>query len=74
MGTIKLININKSFGKTEVLNNQNYEIEEREFLTLADLNNCGKSILLCIIAGLEHKTYGDIYISDEMPLIRREKN
>ena len=43
MGTIKLQNINKSFGKTEVLDNLNLEIEDGEFLTLVGPSGCGKS-------------------------------
>ena len=64
MGTIKLQNINKSFGKTEVLNDLNLEIEDGEFLTLVGPSGCGKSTLLRIIAGLEQQTSGDVFIAD----------
>ena len=64
MGTIKLQNINKSFGKTEVLNDLNLEIEDGEFLTLVGPSGCGKSTLLRIIAGLEQQTSGDVFIDD----------
>ena len=65
MGTIKLQNINKSFGKTEVLNDLNLEIEDGEFLTLVGPSGCGKSTLLRIIAGLEQQTSGDVFIDDK---------
>ena len=62
MGTIKLQNINKSFGKTEVLNDLNLEIDDGEFLTLVGPSGCGKSTLLRIIAGLEQQNSGDVFI------------
>ena len=65
MGTIKLQNINKSFGKTEVLNDLNLEIKDGEFLTLVGPSGCGKSTLLRIIAGLEQQTSGDVFIDNK---------
>ena len=65
MGTINLQNINKSFGKTEVLNDLNLDIKDGEFLTLVGPSGCGKSTLLRIIAGLEQQTSGDVFIDDK---------
>lgn len=47
------------------LNNVNFKIEEGEFVSIIGPSGCGKSTLLSIIAGLEEKTNGEIYIEKE---------
>ena len=53
MITLKVQDLSKSFGSTEVLKKINLEIEEGNFLVLLGPSGCGKSTLLNIIAGLE---------------------
>lgn len=44
------------------LNNVNFRINKGEFVSIIGPSGCGKSTLLSIIAGLEEKTTGEIYI------------
>lgn len=47
------------------LENINFDIEEGEFVSIIGPSGCGKSTLLSVIAGLEEKTTGEIYIEKE---------
>ena len=62
MGSIKLKNVTKSFGDTEVIPPIDLEIEDGEFLVFVGPSGCGKSTLLRLIAGLEDVTSGQIEI------------
>ena len=65
--SIKLQNINKSFGQTNVIKSFNLDINAGEFITLLGPSGCGKTTLLRMIAGLEFVSSGNIYIgSDEV--------
>ncbi len=57
---IELININKSFGDTEVLNNINISIKKNEFVTFLGPSGCGKTTTLRIIGGFEMPTSGQL--------------
>lgn len=57
---IRLKNVTKRFGATEVLGRVNLGISEGEFLTLLGPSGCGKTTILRIIAGLESPTDGEI--------------
>ena len=50
--------------KSEILaiNNINFRVKKGEFVSIIGSSGCGKSTLLSIIAGLESKTTGEIYI------------
>lgn len=74
MASIRIENLSKSFGDTHVLKGVNLEIKEGEFLTLVGASGSGKSTLLRIIAGLEHKTDGEIYIDGEPVSQKRPKD
>ncbi len=65
MGSLKLRDVCKSFGKTEVLHNIDLEVEDGEFVIFVGPSGCGKSTLLRIIAGLEDATSGDVEIAGE---------
>ncbi|MEG2310677.1 MAG: ABC transporter ATP-binding protein [Clostridia bacterium] len=52
-------------GEIEALNNINILINVGEFVSIIGPSGCGKSTLLSIIAGLEEKTDGKIYIDKE---------
>ena len=52
MKTLKIEDLSKNFGTTEVLKKINLEIDEGNFLVLLGPSGCGKSTLLNIIAGI----------------------
>jgi len=64
MKTLKIEELSKNFGTTEVLKKINLEIDEGNFLVLLGPSGCGKSTLLNIIAGLESINEGNVYIDD----------
>ena len=64
MKTLKIENLSKNFGSTEVLKKINLEIDEGNFLVLLGPSGCGKSTLLNIIAGLETINEGNVFIDD----------
>ena len=64
MKTLKIEELSKNFGSTEVLKKINLEIDEGNFLVLLGPSGCGKSTLLNIIAGLETIDEGNVYIDD----------
>lgn len=57
---IDLINISKSFGDVEVLENLSLYIRQNEFLTLLGPSGCGKTTTLRIIGGFENPTKGSV--------------
>ena len=64
MKTLKIEELSKNFGSTEVLRKINLEIDEGNFLVLLGPSGCGKSTLLNIIAGLETINEGNVHIDD----------
>ncbi len=60
MTKVQLVNINKSYGKLEVLKNINLTIEDRELFVVIGPSGSGKSTLLRIIAGLEYPDSGKV--------------
>lgn len=66
---LKIENISKKYqaknGEVEALKNVNLTVYEGELLSIIGPSGCGKSTLLSIIAGLEPKTSGNIYIDGE---------
>ena len=75
MAQLKIDQIRKSFGKTDVLKGVDLDIADGEFIVLLGASGCGKSTLLRIIAGLETQTSGHISIGgqvvDNLPPARR---
>jgi len=57
---IDLVNVDKVFGQSAVLNNINLYIRRNEFLTLLGPSGCGKTTTLRIIGGFEYPTRGDL--------------
>jgi multiple sugar transport system ATP-binding protein len=66
MQSLKIRNVAKSFGATQVLRDINIDIGPGEFLILVGPSGCGKSTLLNCLAGLEQVTSGEIWIGDRM--------
>ncbi len=62
MKTLKIEELSKNFGTTEVLRKINLDIDEGNFLVLLGPSGCGKSTLLNIIAGLETINEGNVFI------------
>jgi len=67
--SIEVKDISKKYQGKEseilALKNVNFEIQEGEFVSIIGPSGCGKSTLLSIIAGLEDKSGGEIYIENE---------
>ena len=61
--SLKLTNISKAFGQTQVLHQVSLDIQPGEFVSLLGPSGCGKSTLLRIIAGLIHADEGDVQLN-----------
>ena len=63
---LSLKNINKIYqaknGETKALENINLDVKKGEFVSIIGPSGCGKSTLLSIIAGLEDKNTGEVYL------------
>ncbi len=63
---LRVENISKKYqaknGEITALNNISFKVNKSEFISIIGPSGCGKSTLLSIIAGLENKTSGQIYI------------
>ncbi|MEL6169973.1 MAG: sn-glycerol-3-phosphate ABC transporter ATP-binding protein UgpC [Pseudomonadota bacterium] len=63
MSNLKLSQLVKSYGETEVLHSIDLDILDGEFVVLVGPSGCGKSTTLRLIAGLEEVTSGAIEIA-----------
>ena len=52
-------------GETIAIKDINFKVKEGEFISIIGPSGCGKSTLFSVIAGLEEKTEGKIYIEEE---------
>ena len=66
MAGLKLRNVRKSYGVTEVMHGVDLDIEDGEFVVFVGPSGCGKSTLLRMIAGLEEISDGSVSIGDEV--------
>ncbi|MEH6726342.1 MAG: sn-glycerol-3-phosphate ABC transporter ATP-binding protein UgpC [Hyphomicrobiales bacterium] len=64
MTTIRLRNIEKSYGDVQVIPPLDLDIEDGEFVVLVGPSGCGKSTTLRMIAGLETTSAGKVFIGD----------
>ena len=66
---LQIKNVSKIYqaknGEITALNNVNLDVYEGELLSIIGPSGCGKSTLLSIIAGLEEKSSGKVYIDGE---------
>ena len=69
---IEIKNINKKFGKLEVLNNVNLTFNKGECIALIGPNGCGKTTLIKSILGMVIPTKGDI-LFNQKSIIKRYK-
>ena len=61
MDKIVVKNLNKSFGKSIVLNNVSFSVKDGEFLSILGPSGCGKTTILRILIGLEHPDDGQVF-------------
>jgi sn-glycerol 3-phosphate transport system ATP-binding protein len=66
MADVKLNDVHKSFGKTEVIHGISCDIRDGEFIVILGPSGCGKSTVLRMIAGLETITAGEIQINGDV--------
>src|ERR1700688_938726 len=75
---VSIRSVAKKFGKNIVLRDISLEIAEGEFLTILGESGSGKTTLLRILAGFEHPTSGEVWMSgerlDTQPPYRRRVN
>ncbi|WP_068118855.1 ABC transporter ATP-binding protein [Tropicimonas marinistellae] len=62
MGQLRMDNVQKRFGDTEVIKGVSLDIANGEFVVFVGPSGCGKSTLLRMIAGLEEISEGEILI------------
>ena len=66
---LEIKNVSKKYqnreGEILALQNINLRVNKGEFVSIIGPSGCGKSTLLSIIAGLEEKNGGEIYIEGE---------
>ena len=66
MAFLELEDIDKSFGKNNVISKFNLKVEKGKFLVLLGPSGCGKSTLLRMIAGLEKIDNGKILLENNL--------
>jgi len=75
---LNIRSVAKTFGKHAVLHNISLDVAEGEFLTILGESGSGKTTLLRIIAGFEHATSGEVWMSGErlnlLPPYKRRVN
>ena len=62
MASVSLRNIDKFYGRVQVLQGIDVEIADGDFAVILGPSGCGKSTLLRVIAGLEEHQKGDVAI------------
>lgn len=61
-------------GEIEALKDINFDVKEGEYISIIGPSGCGKSTLLSIIAGLENKTSGKIYVDGKIGYMLQKDN
>lgn len=62
---LKVVNVNKSFKNTKVLENVNFNIENGEVVSLIGESGAGKTTTMRIISGLDKADSGQVLIDSE---------
>ncbi|WP_284614350.1 ABC transporter ATP-binding protein [Aquabacterium humicola] len=66
MAAVSFRNIQKSYGKVDVIHGIGFDITDGEFVVLVGPSGCGKSTLLRMLAGLEEISGGEIVIDGKV--------
>ena len=66
MTSLTISNLQKRFGKVEVIRGVDLTVASGEFVVFVGPSGCGKSTLLRMISGLEDITSGDLWIGDRL--------
>ena len=66
MASVSFRNIQKSFGKVQIIQGLSFDITDGEFVVLVGPSGCGKSTLLRMLAGLEDISGGEIMIDSRV--------
>ncbi len=66
MAKLKLTNVQKTFGSTQVVKDFNLTLEEGEFVSLLGPSGCGKTTTLRMIAGFEELSGGSIELNGKV--------
>jgi len=66
MASVSFRNVQKSYGKVDILHGLGFDIADGEFVVLVGPSGCGKSTLLRMLAGLEDITGGEILIDERV--------
>jgi len=66
MSSLTLRNLQKRFGRVDVIRGVDLEVEDGEFVVFVGPSGCGKSTLLRMISGLEDVTEGELRIGDRV--------
>ena len=61
-------------GEIEALKDINFSVKQGEYISIIGPSGCGKSTLLSIIAGLENKTLGEIYVNGKIGYMLQKDN
>lgn len=65
MAEVRLVDVEKYYGKFLAVSKQSLTIHDGEFLVLLGPSGCGKTTTMRMIAGLEEITSGDVFIAGE---------
>lgn len=63
---VKLTNISKSYGSTDIIKNISLDIKKGDFVVFVGPSGCGKSTLLRLIAGLTEVSGGEVFIGENL--------
>ena len=66
MSSVNFINVTKSYGSTQVLEEFSLQIKDGEFVSFLGPSGCGKTTSLRMVSGLEENTTGEIYIGNNL--------